>query len=167
MQNQIACMWALSNGTILTPQQLLAVYAGKHFRRLAALISTGMACRTLACLVLRITSSTSVCVLVTALLQSVHMLKLAWFGEAADVGCSQSLSVHAADWPTSALVRGGDNMKAVHETVCAVRSRAGHPRPGEQLQHAHPGLHEHLLSWVALCGCAPIQLHADTMLTSC
>ena len=30
MQNQIACMWALSNGTILTPQQLLAVYAGKH-----------------------------------------------------------------------------------------------------------------------------------------
>ena len=28
LQNQIACMFALSNGTILTPQQLLACYAG-------------------------------------------------------------------------------------------------------------------------------------------
>ncbi|CAL5228608.1 g11771 [Coccomyxa viridis] len=27
LANQIACMWALSNGTILSPQQLLAVYA--------------------------------------------------------------------------------------------------------------------------------------------
>ncbi len=30
VQNQVACMWALSNGTILTPQQLLAVYAGQR-----------------------------------------------------------------------------------------------------------------------------------------
>ena len=39
MQNQIACMWALSNGTILTPQQLLAVYASRHF---SAFIMTGV-----------------------------------------------------------------------------------------------------------------------------
>ena len=47
VQNQIACMWALSNGTILSPQQLLAVYAGEQcfaLKEVAACLANSVAC---------------------------------------------------------------------------------------------------------------------------